>query len=36
MWPGGFHGFASMAPQAAVSQEAVAAQLNWLRRLLSS
>jgi acetyl esterase/lipase len=36
VWPGGFHGFAGMVPQAAVSQAAVAAQLNWLRRLLSS
>jgi acetyl esterase/lipase len=36
VWPGGFHGFAGMAPQAAVSQAAVAAQLNWLRRLLGS
>jgi acetyl esterase/lipase len=36
VWPGGFHGFTSMAPQAALSQEAVAAQLRWLRRLLTS
>ena len=36
VWPGGFHGFATMAPQAALSQEAVAAQLRWLRRLLAS
>jgi acetyl esterase/lipase len=36
VWPGGFHGFAYFAPQAAVSQAATAAQLNWLRRLLSS
>ena len=36
VWPGGFHGFAGMAPQAALSQEAVAAQLSWLRRLLAS
>ena len=36
VWPGGFHGFAGIVPLAAVSQEAVAAQLNWLRRLLSS
>jgi len=35
VWPGGFHGFATMAPQAALSQEAVAAQLRWLRRLLA-
>jgi acetyl esterase/lipase len=34
VWPGGFHGFAMMS-QAAVSQDAMAAQVNWLRRLLS-
>ncbi|HEX3781990.1 MAG TPA: alpha/beta hydrolase [Pseudonocardiaceae bacterium] len=33
VWPGGFHGFAGMAPQAAVSQAAAAAQRTWLRRL---
>jgi acetyl esterase/lipase len=36
VWPGGFHGFEGMAPQAALSQEARAAQLSWLRRLLSA
>jgi len=36
VWPGGFHGFTGMAPQAALSLEALAAQLSWLRRLLSS
>lgn len=36
VWPGGFHGFAGLVPQAAVSQAAVAAQLKWLRRLLSN
>ena len=36
VWPGGFHGFAHFVPQAAVSQAAVAAPLNWLRRLLST
>jgi acetyl esterase/lipase len=36
VWPGGFHGFAYFVPQAAVSQAAVAAPLNWLRRLLST
>jgi acetyl esterase/lipase len=35
VWPGGFHGFAMMAPEAAVSREAAAAQLSWLRRLLA-
>ncbi|MFF8015316.1 alpha/beta hydrolase fold domain-containing protein [Streptomyces sp. NPDC007929] len=36
VWPGGFHGFDGFAPQAAVSQAARAAQLNWLRRLLGA
>jgi acetyl esterase/lipase len=36
VWPGGFHGFANMAPQATVSREATAAQGNWLRRILRS
>jgi acetyl esterase/lipase len=35
VWPGGFHGFATMAPEAAVSREAAAAQLSWLSRLLA-
>ncbi|MFE7127893.1 alpha/beta hydrolase [Streptomyces sp. NPDC057617] len=35
VWPGGFHGFDGLAPQAAVSQAARAAQLSWLRRLLA-
>ncbi len=35
VWPGGFHGFAVMAPDAALSRAAVAAQLSWLRRLLA-
>lgn len=34
VWPGGFHDFDGMAPQAPISQEAVAARLHWLRRLL--
>ncbi|MEV0634746.1 alpha/beta hydrolase [Streptomyces sp. NPDC050619] len=34
VWPGGFHGFDGFAPQAALSQAARAAQLEWLRRLL--
>ncbi|MCY1139149.1 alpha/beta hydrolase [Actinoplanes sp. Pm04-4] len=34
VWPGGFHGFDMMAPQAAVSQEARAARVRWLKRLL--
>ncbi|MFJ3670190.1 alpha/beta hydrolase [Streptomyces sp. NPDC090106] len=36
VWPGGFHGFDGLAPQAAVSQDARAAHLRWLRRLLGS
>ncbi len=36
VWPGGFHGVTGLAPLAAVSQAAPAAQLNWLRHLLSS
>ncbi|MFF4695440.1 alpha/beta hydrolase [Streptomyces chattanoogensis] len=35
VWPGGFHGFSGMAPQAALSREAEAARLRWLRRLLA-
>ncbi len=35
VWPGAFHGFAGAAPQAALSRAAVAAQRDWLRRLLS-
>ena len=34
VWPGGFHGFDLMAPHAALSQDARAARLRWLRRLL--
>ncbi|MFI6905594.1 alpha/beta hydrolase [Nonomuraea sp. NPDC050394] len=34
VWPGGFHGFDSFAPQAALSQDAKEARLRWLRRLL--
>ncbi|MFC7534228.1 alpha/beta hydrolase [Actinoplanes sp. GCM10030250] len=36
VWPGGFHGFDMLAPQAAVSQDARAARVRWLRRLLSA
>ncbi|WP_330234823.1 alpha/beta hydrolase [Streptomyces sp. NBC_00566] len=35
VWPGGFHGFDAFAPEAALSKAARAAQLGWLRRLLS-
>ncbi|WP_066361135.1 alpha/beta hydrolase [Herbidospora mongoliensis] len=34
VWPGGFHGFDMMVPQAALSQRAKQARLDWLRRLL--
>ncbi|SEG82355.1 Acetyl esterase/lipase [Thermomonospora echinospora] len=34
VWPGGFHGFDMLAPHAALSQDARAARLRWLRRLL--
>ncbi|MFD3915784.1 alpha/beta hydrolase [Streptomyces sp. NPDC058603] len=36
VWPGGFHGFESLAPQAVISQDARNAQLTWLRRLLAA
>jgi acetyl esterase/lipase len=36
VWPGGFHGFDIMAPQAAISQDAKAARVRWLRRLLDA
>ncbi|MFE4058701.1 alpha/beta hydrolase [Streptomyces sp. NPDC059096] len=36
VWPGGFHGFESLAPQTALAQEARAAQLRWLTRLLGN
>ena len=36
VWPGGFHGFDALAPQAGLSQEARAARVRWLRRLLDA
>jgi acetyl esterase/lipase len=36
VWPGGFHGFDLAAPQAKISQDAKAARVRWLRRLLGS
>jgi acetyl esterase/lipase len=36
VWPGGFHGFDLMAPQAAISQAAKAARLRWLMRVLGT
>ena len=35
VWPGGSHGFVAMVPHAAVSQAALAAERDWLRRLLA-
>ena len=35
VWPGGFHGYTLMAPQAQISHETLAAQASWLRRLLA-
>jgi len=34
VWAGGFHGFEQVRPQAALSQDAIAARGRWLRRLL--
>lgn len=34
VWPGGFHGFDGLVPEAALSADARAARLRWLRRLL--
>jgi acetyl esterase/lipase len=36
VWPGGFHGFDLMAPDAALSRDAKGARLQWLRRLLGA
>ena len=35
VWPGGFHGFDVLAPDAAISRDARAARLGWLQRLLT-
>ena len=35
VWPGGFHGFEIIAPQAALSQSAITARNAWLRRLMA-
>jgi acetyl esterase/lipase len=35
VWPGGFHGYDGVAPGAAISRQAGAARLDWLRRLLA-
>ncbi|MFM9699666.1 alpha/beta hydrolase [Streptomyces europaeiscabiei] len=34
VWPGGFHGFDGLVPEAALSVDAREARLRWLRRLL--
>ena len=34
VWPGGFHGFQSVVPDAAVSRSAVATREAWVRRIL--
>ncbi|ARJ06844.1 esterase [Cnuibacter physcomitrellae] len=34
VWPGGFHGFDGLAPQAALSHDVVDARDRWIRRLL--
>ncbi|GGY01147.1 alpha/beta hydrolase [Streptomyces hiroshimensis] len=35
VWPGAYHGFDGLAPQAALSQDARDARTHWLRRLLA-
>jgi acetyl esterase/lipase len=34
VWPGGFHGYTMMVPQAEISQESTTVQRNWLHRIL--
>jgi acetyl esterase/lipase len=36
VWPGGFHGFTSMMPHAALSRTATAALTTWTSRLLAA
>jgi acetyl esterase/lipase len=36
VWPGGSHAFFGMMPAAALSRDAIAAQRDWLRRLLAN
>jgi acetyl esterase/lipase len=36
VWPGGFHGFDGAAPHAAISRDAKAARVRWLRRVLQA
>ena len=35
VWPGGFHGFDALVPEAALSHAARTARVDWLRRLLT-
>ncbi|WP_119697100.1 alpha/beta hydrolase [Microbacterium halotolerans] len=35
VWPGGAHGFDVLVPDAALSRDAVAARVDWLRRVLT-
>ncbi|WP_051746049.1 alpha/beta hydrolase [Streptomyces scopuliridis] len=35
VWPGAYHGFDSLAPRAALSQDARDARIRWLRRVLA-
>jgi acetyl esterase/lipase len=35
VWPGGFHGYYDMVPQAHISRETRAARVRWLRQLLA-
>ncbi|MDH6115159.1 acetyl esterase/lipase [Kitasatospora sp. MAP12-15] len=35
VWPGAFHGFDTLAPEAAISQDARNARSRWLRRILA-
>lgn len=34
VWPGAFHGFDGLAPEATLSQDARNARTRWLRRIL--
>jgi acetyl esterase/lipase len=36
VWPGGFHGFDGMAPQASLSRTAAETRAAWVRRLLAA
>jgi acetyl esterase/lipase len=36
VWPGGFHGFDMMAPQAALSRAMLETRTKWVRRILGA